>query len=79
MPLCQYTPLLFVQELQPSTHSTPFRLCYHFLKPEHFQGEKWNRTERLLGLHDRFEKERKGRQSRTPSFCEKSNKRRQIP
>jgi len=42
----------------------PFTLYHHLFKPEHFQVEKWNRTERLLGLHDGIEKERKGRQSR---------------
>jgi len=49
------------------------------LKTEQFQGEKWNRTERLLGLHDGAEKERKGRLTRNQSFCEESNKRRHIP
>jgi len=46
----------------------PFTLHHHILKPEHFQGEKWNRTERLLRLHDGVEKERKERQARNQSF-----------
>jgi hypothetical protein len=73
MTFFQYIPLLyFTHELQLSIYSMPFRLCYELLNPEHFQGEKWNRTERLLGLHDRLEKERKGSQSRNQSFCEES-------
>ena len=74
--ICQYTTQYFIHELQPSTYSRPFRLCYQLLKPEHFQGEKWKPTERLLGLHDGIEKERIGRPSRNQSFCEESNKRR---
>ena len=75
----QYAPLQFIHELQPSTYSRPFRLHYRQLKTEHFQGDKWNRTKRLLGLHDRFEKERKGRPSRNKSLCEESSKRQHIP
>jgi len=63
-----------IHELQPSNFYIHFTLHHRILKPGHFQGEKWNRTERLLGLHDGVEKERKGRQSRDQSFGEEFNK-----
>jgi len=44
--------MYFIQELQSSVIYMPFTLHHRILNPEHFQGEKWNRTERLLGLHD---------------------------
>jgi hypothetical protein len=59
-----------IHELYPSTFHVPFVMYHHLSKPEHFQGEKWNRTERLLGLHDGVEKKRKGRPSRKQTFCE---------
>jgi hypothetical protein len=66
-------------ELQPSNIYMSFTLYHQLLNAVRFQGEKWNRTERLLGLHDGVEKERKGRPSRNQTFCEESNKRRHIP
>ena len=68
-----------MHELQPSTFYMPFTLYHQLLKPVGFQGEKWNRTERLLGLHNGVEKERKDRTSRNQNFCEESHKRRHIP
>ena len=69
----KYT-IYFIHKITPSTYSRSFRLYHHLSKSQHFQGEKWNRTERLLGLHDGVEKERKGRQSRDQPFGEEFNK-----
>jgi len=68
-----------IHELQPANFYMPFTLYHHHLKPLRFQGPKWNRIERLLGLHDGVEKERKVRESRKQSFSEESNKWRHIP
>jgi hypothetical protein len=68
-----------IYELKPTNYSGLLRLCYHLSWQVHFQGEKWSSTERLLGLHDGDEKERKGRTSRNQFLCEESNERRHIP